>query len=115
MDPSGHARIVGRIKDMIIRGGENIYPREVEEYLNTHPKIIEPHVFGVPDKRLGEAVAVWIRLKDGETMTVEEVKAFCKGQVIKSVAWTLFFLLTHVLNIPADFTLQDSAVYSLHL
>ena len=78
---SGHGRIVGRIKEMIIRGGENIYPREVEDFLHLNPKIAEAHVFGVPDARLGEEVAVWIRLNAGEEMTEQEVRAFCKGQV----------------------------------
>ena len=83
MDPSGHARVVGRIKDMIIRGGENVYPREIEDFLHTHPAIMEAQVFGVPDERLGEAVAAWIRLKDGQAASLNEaeVKEFCKGQV----------------------------------
>jgi fatty-acyl-CoA synthase len=78
---SGHAKIVGRIKDMIIRGGENIYPREIEEFLHQNPQIVEAHVFGVPDHRLGEEVAVWIRLKEGEVMTEADVRKYCTGQV----------------------------------
>lgn len=81
MLPTGHARIVGRLKDLIIRGGENIYPREVEDFLHTHPKIQEVQVFGVPDPRMGEESAAWIMAKDGQSVTEEEVKAYCKGKV----------------------------------
>jgi fatty-acyl-CoA synthase len=81
MNATGHSRVVGRLKDMIIRGGENIYPREIEDFLHTHPDIVEAQVFGIPDKRLGEAVAAWIRPKEGKTITAEEVKVFCKGQI----------------------------------
>jgi len=81
MQESGHARIVGRLKDMIIRGGENVYPREIEDFLHMNPKIQEAQVFGIPDSRLGEDIAVWICLKNGETMTVKELKDSFKGKV----------------------------------
>ncbi|MDJ0654586.1 MAG: AMP-binding protein [Xanthomonadales bacterium] len=81
MDEDGYVRITGRIKDMIIRGGENIYPREVEEFLYTHPKVTEVQVFGVPDARYGEEVCAWIQLKEGETATEDEIKAFCKDRI----------------------------------
>ena len=81
MDEEGYLRIVGRIKDMIIRGGENIYPREVEEFLYTHPKIKEVQVFGVPDMKMGEEVCAWIQAEDGESLTADEVKSFCQGQI----------------------------------
>ncbi len=81
MDEEGYLRIVGRIKDMIIRGGENIYPREIEEYLYANPKIDQVEVFGVPDFKFGEEVAAWIRLRDGETATAEEIKEYCKGEL----------------------------------
>lgn len=81
MDEEGYVRIVGRIKDMVIRGGENIYPREVEEFLYTHPKISEVQVFGVPDPKMGEEVCAWVQLQDGENLTEEELKDFCKGQI----------------------------------
>lgn len=81
MDDEGYLRIVGRIKDMIIRGGENIYPREVEEFLSTHPKIAEVQVFGIPDTRLGELVCAWIQLRDGATLTEEDTRSFCRGQI----------------------------------
>ena len=81
MDEEGYLKIVGRIKDMIIRGGENVYPREVEEFLYTHPKIKEVQVFGIPDPKMGEEVCAWIQLEDGESLTEDDVKSFCKGQI----------------------------------
>jgi fatty-acyl-CoA synthase len=81
MDEEGYLRIVGRIKDMIIRGGENIYPREVEEFLYTHPKIKEVQIFGVPDAKMGEEVCAWIQVEEGQSLTADEVKSFCHGQI----------------------------------
>jgi fatty-acyl-CoA synthase len=81
MDADGYVQITGRRKEMIIRGGENIYPREIEDFLFTHPKIAEAAVFGVPDERLGEAVAAWIELQPGESMTEAEVRDFCAGKI----------------------------------
>ncbi len=81
MDADGYLKIVGRIKDMIIRGGENVYPREVEEFLYRHPRIQDVQVFGVPDERFGEEVAAWITLRPGATLSAEEVRAFCEGQI----------------------------------
>jgi len=81
IDEEGYCNIVGRVKDMIIRGGENVYPREIEEFLYRHPKIQDVAVFGVPDQRFGEQVGVWIRLKDGEAADAEEIRAFCQGQI----------------------------------
>ncbi len=81
MRPDGYFRITGRLKDMIIRGGENIYPREVEEFLYTHPKIADVQVVGVPDEKLGESVAAWVKLKAGESATEEEIREFCKGKI----------------------------------
>ncbi len=81
IDEDGYGNIVGRVKDMIIRGGENIYPREIEEYLFRHPKIQDCAVFGVPDQRFGEQVGVWIKLRDGEHVTAEDIKSFCDGQI----------------------------------
>lgn len=74
-------RITGRAKDMIIRGGENIYPREVEEFLYSHPKIADVQVVGLPDARLGETVLAWIRLKPGESAGEEEIREFCKSKI----------------------------------
>ena len=77
----GYYRITGRIKDMVIRGGENIYPREVEEFLYTHPKIEDAQVIGVPDPRYGEELAVWVKLKAGQSATEQEVREFCRGKI----------------------------------
>ncbi len=81
IDAEGYCNIVGRIKDMIIRGGENVYPREIEEFLYRHPKIQDVQVFGVPDPRYGEEIAAWIKLRSGETMTAEELRGFCSDQI----------------------------------
>jgi fatty-acyl-CoA synthase len=81
MDEAGYLRITGRLKEMIIRGGENIYPREIEDYLYTHPKIAAVAVFGVADPFYGEQVAAWILLREGESMGEPEVRAFCEGNI----------------------------------
>ena len=81
LDAAGYCNIVGRLKDMVIRGGENVYPREIEEYLFRHPKVQEVQVFGVPDEKYGEEICAWIVLKEGETLDEEEVKQFCQGQI----------------------------------
>ena len=81
MDEAGYVRIVGRIKDMIIRGGENIYPREVEEFLYQHPAVSEVQVFGVPDEKMGEEVCAWIQLNEGFDLSDEDVKAYCRDQI----------------------------------
>ncbi len=81
MDKEGYINIVGRIKDLVIRGGENVYPREIEEFLYTHPKVSDVQVIGVPDPKYGEEIMAWIKLKPGEQVTEEELKAFCKGQI----------------------------------
>jgi len=79
MDAEGYLKITGRAKDLVIRGGENIYPREIEEHLYTHPAIQEAQVFGVPDERMGEELGVWIRLHEGQALEDEAVRAFCRG------------------------------------
>jgi fatty-acyl-CoA synthase len=81
IDQEGYCNIVGRIKDMVIRGGENLYPREIEEFLYRHPKIQDVQIFGVADPKYGEELCAWIRLREGETMSVDEVRAFCQGQI----------------------------------
>ncbi|MDA9528855.1 AMP-binding protein [Bradyrhizobium sp. CCBAU 25338] len=81
IDDEGYCNIVGRIKDLVIRGGENLYPREIEEFLYRHPKIQDVQIFGVADTRYGEELCAWIRIKPGETLTAEEVRAFCDGQI----------------------------------
>jgi fatty-acyl-CoA synthase len=81
LDNAGYVRIEGRIKDMVIRGGENIYPREIEAFLYTHPAIDQVEVFGVPDAKYGEEVAAWIRPRTGETLDEQEIRAFCQGRL----------------------------------
>jgi len=81
LDEAGYCNIVGRLKDMVIRGGENIYPREVEEFLYRHPKIEAVQVVGVPDARFGEELCAWVKLKPGEAAAAEEIQAFCKNQI----------------------------------
>jgi len=81
MRADAYFRITGRLKDMIIRGGENIYPREVEEFLYTHPKVADVQVVGLPDEKLGESVAAWIKLKAGESAAEDEIREFCKGKI----------------------------------
>jgi fatty-acyl-CoA synthase len=81
MDEDGYVRITGRLKEMIIRGGENIYPAEIEAFLFTHPKVAQVAVFGVPDEYYGEEVAAWLQLHAGEWATPEEIQAFCRGQI----------------------------------
>jgi fatty-acyl-CoA synthase len=81
IDAEGYCTIVGRIKDMVIRGGENVYPREIEEFLYRHEKISDVQCFGVPDEKYGEEICAWIRLREGEEMTEAEVRDFCRDQI----------------------------------
>ena len=81
MDGDGYINIVGRIKDLVIRGGENVYPREVEEFLYTHPGIADVQVIGVPDERYGEELMAWVIARDGDALTAESVRAFCQGKI----------------------------------
>ena len=96
MDEEGYTQVTGRIKDMIIRGGENIYPREVEEFLYTHPDILEVQVFGVPDERYGEQVCAWIKLRDGTVLSEQAVKDFCRDQITH-------FKVPHYVRFVTDF------------
>jgi fatty-acyl-CoA synthase len=81
MDADGYVRITGRLKDMIIRGGENIYPREIEDFLFTHPKVAAVAVFGVPDEYYGEQVMAWVQLHEGEQVSEQALRDFCKGNI----------------------------------
>jgi fatty-acyl-CoA synthase len=81
MHPDGYFSFKGRAKDTIIRGGENIYPREIEDFLHTHPKIADVYVIGLPDAKLGETVLAWVQLKDGSEATEEEIRSFCRGRI----------------------------------
>ena len=96
LDDEGYCRIVGRLKDLIIRGGENIYPREIEEFLYGHPDIQEVQVFGVPDPRLGEQVAAWIRLREGATTTEEAIREHCRRHLA-------YFKVPHHVRFVDDF------------
>jgi len=81
IDEDGYCNIVGRIKDMVIRGGENVYPREIEEFLFRHPKIDAVQVVGVPDLKYGEELCAWVKLKPGASASAEDVQSFCRGQI----------------------------------
>jgi fatty-acyl-CoA synthase len=81
VDADGYANIVGRIKDMVIRGGENVYPREVEEFLYQHPAVSDVQVVGVPDPKYGEELCAWVRLKEGQTVGGEELREWCRGRI----------------------------------
>ena len=81
MDDEGYLNIVGRIKDMVIRGGENVYPREIEEFLYGHPDIVDVQVIGVPDVRYGEELMAWVRVRPGATLTVDDVAGYCRGRI----------------------------------
>lgn len=81
LDAEGYVKIVGRLKDMVIRGGENIYPREIEEFLHHHEKIADVYVIGVPDAKYGEELCAWVRVENGHTLIEEEVKEFCRGKI----------------------------------
>jgi fatty-acyl-CoA synthase len=83
MDEQGYVKIVGRIKDMIIRGGENIYPREIEEFLHTHPSISEAQIIGVPSEKYGEEVMAWVKPKPGTALTADELTKFCEGKIAR--------------------------------
>jgi fatty-acyl-CoA synthase len=81
MDAEGYVKIVGRIKDMVIRGGENVYPREIEEFLYTHPAVADVQVIGVPDEKYGEELCAWVVARDGQSVTTEDVREFCTGKL----------------------------------
>jgi fatty-acyl-CoA synthase len=101
MDDDGYIKITGRLKDMIIRGGENIYPREIEEFLYKHPKIFDVQIVGVPDKKFGEQVAAFVKVKPGETLSDVEVNEFCKGQISR-------FKIPHYVEIVEEYPMTAS-------
>lgn len=96
MDAQGYTQVTGRIKDLIIRGGENIYPREVEEFLYTHPAIQEVQVFGIPDQRYGEQVCAWVRLRAGAALSADELRAYCRDRITH-------FKIPHYIRFVDDF------------
>ena len=119
MDENGYCKITGRIKQMIIRGGENIYPREIEEFLYLHPKISDVQIYGVPDRKYGEQVMAAIILKKEMEMSEDEVRAFCKGRIAnykipKYVKFVTSFPVTASGKIQ-KFKLREMAIKELHL
>jgi fatty-acyl-CoA synthase len=119
IDAEGYGNITGRVKDMVIRGGENVYPREIEEYLFRHPAIQDVQVFGVPDPRMGEEVAAWIVLKKGESMTEEDLKGFCRGQIAHYKIPRFMKIVTElpmtVTGKPQKFVMRDAMIEELGL
>lgn len=114
MDEDGYCKVTGRLKDMIIRGGENIYPREIEEFLYSHPKVLDIQVIGIPDHVYGEEVMAWIILKEGENATAEEMQEFCKGKISKHkipkyIEFTVAYPMTASGKIQ-KFRLRDQAI-----
>ncbi|MCA1319509.1 AMP-binding protein [Bacillus tianshenii] len=101
MDDDGYIQITGRLKDMIIRGGENIYPREIEEFLYTHPKIFDVQIVGVPDAKFGEQVAAFIKVKEGEILSAEEIKSYCSGKISR-------FKIPHYVEIVDEYPMTAS-------
>jgi fatty-acyl-CoA synthase len=119
MDDAGYLNIVGRIKDMVIRGGENVYPREVEEFLYTHPSIEDVQVIGVPDERYGEELCAWVKLRPGAELTEDDVRAFCVGKIAhykvpRYVRFTQEFPMT-VTGKVQKFKMRETSVSELGL
>lgn len=83
MDEEGYVRMAGRLKEMVIRGGENLYPREIEEFFHLHPKISDIYVIGVPDAKYGEELCAWVKSEPGTTVTEEEIRAFAEGRIAR--------------------------------
>jgi fatty-acyl-CoA synthase len=119
MDSDGYVRITGRLKDMIIRGGENIYPAEIEEFLFTHPKVAQVAVFGVPDEFFGEEVMAWIQLRAGQAATEDEIKSFCQDEIahfkIPKYIWFVEEFPTTVTGKLQKFRMQEIAREKLGL
>ena len=119
MDDEGYVNIVGRIKDMIIRGGENVYPREIEEFLYTHPDVVEVQVIGVPDTRYGEEVMAWVQLREGAPTTDEDIKAFCRDTIARyKVPRYIKFTDTFPMTITGKiqkFKMRDTSIAELGL
>jgi fatty-acyl-CoA synthase len=119
IDEQGYGNIVGRLKDMVIRGGENLYPREIEEFLYTHEDIAEVQVFGVPDEKYGEELCAWIKLRAGASMTEDDVRAYCKGRIAhykvpRYIRFVAEFPLT-VTGKVRKFEMQDAMIDELGL
>lgn len=119
MDANGYVKITGRLKEMIIRGGENIYPREIEDFIFTHPKVEEVAVFGIPDKFYGEEVMAWVQLHKGETLTENEIRVFCKGKIahfkIPKYIWFVEEFPMTVTGKLQKYRMREIACEKLHL
>ena len=119
MDENGYCKITGRIKNMIIRGGENIYPREIEEFLYTHPKISDVQVYGVPDRKYGEQVMAAVKVKDGVTCSEDEIRDFCKGRIANyKIPCYIKFVDEYPMTASGKiqkFKLREMAIKELHL
>ena len=119
MDEDGYVKIVGRSKDMVIRGGENVYPREIEEYLYTHPDVADVQVVGVPDERYGEEIAAFVIVRDGAALDTDAVRAFCEGRIAhykipRHVLVVTEFPMT-ISGKVQKFKLRDAAIEALGL
>jgi fatty-acyl-CoA synthase len=119
MDADGYVNIVGRIKDMIIRGGENIYPREIEEFLYMHPDVSDVQVIGVPDAKYGEELMAWVKIREGASLTEDALKEFCRGKIAhykvpRYIKFTDGFPMTVTGKIQ-KFKMRDQAVAELGL
>jgi fatty-acyl-CoA synthase len=119
MDDDGYVNIVGRIKDMIIRGGENVYPREIEEFLYTHPDVVDAQVIGVPDLKFGEEIMAWVKLREDSELTEDELRAFCKRKIAhykvpRYVAFVPEFPMT-VTGKVQKFRMREMAIQDLGL
>jgi len=119
IDDEGYCRIIGRSKDMLIRGGENVYPAEIEEFLITHPNISQEQVFGLPDPKYGEEVAVWIILQSGAKMTEDELRDWCRGRIAhyKVPRYVCFVeeMPMTVTGKPQKFIMREQMIKSLEL
>ena len=119
IDDEGYCRIIGRSKDMLIRGGENVYPAEIEEFLITHPNISQAQVFGLPDPKYGEEVAVWIILQSGAKMTQDELRDWCRGRIAhyKVPRYVCFVeeMPMTVTGKPQKFIMREQMIKSLEL
>jgi len=119
MDENGYCKITGRIKNMIIRGGENIYPREIEEFLYTHPKISDVQVYGVPDRKYGEQVMAAVKIKDGVPCSEDEIRDFCKGRIANyKIPHYIKFVDEYPMTASGKiqkFKLREMAIKELHL
>ena len=118
-DEEGYGNITGRVKDMIIRGGENAYPAEIESFLYRHPAVQEVQVFGVPDQKFGEQIACWIILKEGESAAEEDIREFCRGQIAHyKIPYYVRFkteLPMTVTGKPQKFVMRDAMIEELGL